>query len=128
MGYKRNKIYKLVWAEDSGDMAGFEVRCRSLPLGRFRALMQLLDGRAPADMIEELIGEFAGVIVDWNLEDDDDEPIAPTAEVLLALDHEFVLTLIREWAQAIAGVSAPLETPSPSGEPFQEASLPMDEL
>lgn len=122
MGYKRNnRVYKLVFKDE--DMDGLEVRCRSLPLAKYMELVGLVEGGVDLSNVGDILGEFAQVIVSWNLVDDDDQPIPPSAETLLAQDYDFVLAIINAWSAAIAGVSGPLERPSPDGE--MEAQIPM---
>lgn len=134
MGYKRKKTFKLTWAD--GEFEGLEVRVRSMSVERFLELGPLLealdmDGLGTKEMgeLRELFREFSTVLVDWNLEDEDtDEPVPCTAEAFLGQDIRFVNEVISRWAEHIAGVSGPLERPSPSGEPSPEASIPMEPL
>ncbi|WP_326646050.1 hypothetical protein OG884_15475 [Streptosporangium sp. NBC_01755] len=133
MGYKRKKTFKLTFAD--GDLEGLEVRVRSISIERFLELAPLLDmtmsgGMTPEDIesIREMLDMFASVLVDWNLEDEDDMPVPCTAEALMDQDLRFVTGLMSTWAEHIAGVSAPLERPSPDGEPSLEESLPMEVL
>lgn len=134
MGYKRKKTFKLTWAD--GEFEGLEVRVRSMSVERFLELGPLLealdmDGLGTKEMgeLRELFREFSTVLVDWNLEDEDDDSAVPcTTEAFLGQDIRFVNEVISRWAEHIAGVSAPLERPSPSGEPSLEVSLPMEPL
>ncbi|MFC5834659.1 hypothetical protein [Nonomuraea insulae] len=133
MGYKRPaRVYKLVFNEDD-DMAGLEVKARSMSTGGLLDMAPLLDLQLSAsptaeemESIAELLERFAGVLVSWNLEDDDDEPVPATLEGLLDQDIDFVLRIILAWADAISGVPAPLDGLSPGGEPSLVASIPMD--
>ncbi|GAA2209314.1 hypothetical protein GCM10009850_047720 [Nonomuraea monospora] len=132
MGYKRPaKIYKLVFAED--DMAGLEVKARSMSTGDLLDMAPLLDLKLSAsptaeemESIAELLERFADVLVSWNLEDEDDQPVPATLEGLLDQDIDFVMRIIMAWADAVSGVPAPLPEPSPGGEPSLAASIPMD--
>lgn len=133
MGYKRKKIFLLRFAD--GDLEGLEVRVRSISIERFLELAPLLDmtmsgGLTPEDItgIRETLAAFADVLVSWNLEEEDGTPVPCTVEGLMDQDLRFVLGLMTAWAEEIAGVAAPLERPSPSGEPSPEASLPMEPL
>lgn len=121
MGYRRDRTYKLVFQDE--DMDGLEVRCKSLPLAKFLQMVAIIDGGVDMSNVADLIAEFAKVIVSWNVVSEDDQLIPVTAEALMGQDYEFVIAIIRAWAQAISGVSAPLERPSPDGE--MEASIPM---
>ncbi|MGR6923083.1 hypothetical protein ACU635_53265 [[Actinomadura] parvosata] len=133
MGYKRpTKVYKLVFAEDD-DMAGLEVRARSMSTGALLDMAPLLDLKLSAsptaeemESIAELLEKFAQVLVSWNLEDEDGQPVPATLEGLLDQDIDFVIRIIMAWADAISGVPAPLPQTSPDGEPSLAASIPMD--
>lgn len=135
MGYKRKKTFKLTWAD--GEFEGLEVRVRSMSVERFLELGPLLEaadmGSFSTEDIEGMRGlfrEFSTVLVEWNLEDEDtDEPVPCTFEGFMAQDLRLVGEVISRWAQHIAGVPAPLEQPSPSGEQSPvELSLPMEPL
>lgn len=133
MGFKRErKTYKLQF---EGELAGLVVRARSLPLGAFMELGKLLDTEAGVsagaeDMgkVDTLFHTFAGALISWNLEDDDDQPVPPTAEGLYTQDLEFCVSVITAYMQAVSGVSASLGKESPAGEPSLAASIPMEPL
>ncbi|MGW0587466.1 hypothetical protein [Streptosporangium sp. NPDC002607] len=134
MGYKRKKTFKLTWAD--GEFDGLEVRARSISVERFLEFGPLLEGGLSGgftakdiEEMRELFREFSTVLVDWNLEDEDtDEPVPCTFEGFIGQDIAFVREIISTWAEHIAGVAAPLEQPSPDGEPSLEESLPMEVL
>jgi len=74
--------------------------------------------------------EFAGSLVSWNLEREDGTPIPCTAKALFTdVDNDLALALATEWIERLGGkVDDPLPTSSPSGEPSQVASIPMETL
>lgn len=78
--------------------------------------------------MEEVFGEFAKVLVSWNLEDEDGEPVPTTYEGLMSYDFQFVLAVVLGWMQAVAGVPTPLDRPSRDGGPSLVESLPMEPL
>lgn len=134
MGYKRKKTFKLTWAD--GEFEGLEVRVRSMSVERFLELGPLLES---ADLgsfstediasMRDMFREFATVLVDWNLEEEDtDDPVPCTFDGFMGQDIKFVSEIVSKWAEHIAGVSSPLEQPSPSGGPSLEASMPMEPL
>ncbi|MEU6785908.1 hypothetical protein ABZ912_42535 [Nonomuraea angiospora] len=134
MTYKRKKTFLLKW--DDGEFEGLEVRVRSISVRRFLQLGPLLeasfsDGFSEKDIaeMEALFREFSQTLVSWNLADEDtDEPVPCTFDAFMDQDIAFVKEIISSWAEHIAGVAAPLEQPSPGGEPFPEESLPMETL
>lgn len=125
MGYERNpKIYHLRFLD--GEYAGLEVRVRSLSM---KQLLTLRTGKGEEgrDGTETAVRFLAERIIDWNLTSDG-TPVLPTLDAILDEDDDFVLAIINKWTNAVSGVSDPLPESSPSGEPSQEASIPMAPL
>lgn len=126
------KIYRLTFADP--DLAGLEVRARSVSTGEFlqiSSLAELAGERGVATDISEvskLFAAFAGAIVSWNLEDEKGDPIAPDVDGLYSQDFDFVLSIIMAWLEAVASVPDPLGRASSGGERFPEESLPMESL
>lgn len=124
-GYRRERnLYKLVFDQ----YPGLVVRTRSASAGMVFDVSRLTDLEPTPDTVEEMFEKFAGVLVSWNLENDEGEPIPATVESLMDEDFDFVMQLIHAWIRAVTGVSAPLEKPSTSGNPSLVESLPMDVL
>lgn len=119
---------------------GLEVVAKSVPLGTFLAITSLAEsagteagtaldlGAAMEAMgdIEELFSMFADALVEWNVEDEDGNPVPATLAGLRIQDVGFCLEILRAWMEAIGGVSAPLVPPSAVGGQSLEASMPMD--
>ncbi|MGP3917689.1 hypothetical protein [Nonomuraea sp. 10N515B] len=132
----RARTVKLTWAD--GELQGLEIRARRVSIEQFFDLAPLIDGKFdvfdPQDReaLRDLFMQFGKVLVSWNLEDEDEDgtstPIPCTAEEFMRQDPAFVREVLNAWAEAVSGVSAPLEQPSPGGEPFPEGSLPMEVL
>lgn len=134
-GYKRKStIYKLVF--DDSDMAGLEVMAKSVPTGRLLKLMKLADVAGQGVQkkqltaedvaaIESLFEGFAKALISWNLVDDDDAPVPANLEGVHDQDFEFVLTIIMQWIEAIAGTSTNLGKASSDGPLSLVGSLPM---
>lgn len=127
MGYCRPaKVYKIVW--DDGDLAGFEVRARGLSVGK---LLEL--GKAAAEVpddfsgsiasMEPLITEFAGALIEWNLENEDGSPVPVTVDGIRQQDMSLVIPAVMRWMTAVAGVDNPLPGTLNSGGTSPEASL-----
>lgn len=140
MGYKRTRTIKLTWAD--GEFEGLEIRARRVSIEQFLDLAPLIDSKYdmfdPQDreQLRELLTTFGEILVSWNLEDEAEDgtstPIPCTAEEFMRQDPAFVREVLDQWTEAVSsvsGVSAPLEQPSPDGEPFpEELSLPMEVL
>jgi hypothetical protein len=135
MGYKRTKkTYTLIFEDP--EMEGLEVKATTSSMADFMAIQrQLMKLQANPGLVEEdletlddLFGRFSKVLTSWNLEDDDDKPVPPTKEGLLAQDPEFVMQIIAAWTDAVGGVDPELGKGSPSGPSFPEVNIPMDPL
>lgn len=129
MGYRR-KTYKLVFADEEFD--GLEVRTRGGSIDHLVQLTAITQlgaelvkpaGHAHRDEMYQLL---AGRLLSWNLEDDQGQPVPVTVEALRQQDWPLVLGIAHAWMSAVAGVSRPLDSDSPSGQPFPEASIPME--
>lgn len=126
MGYKRNpKIYHLKW--EDGDYEGLEVRIRSMSMG------QLISARTGKgyngkEDIEGSVELLADRIVDWNLEDEDGQPVPATLEAIQEEDDDLILAVISRWMEAVSGVPAPLDETSNSGVTSPVASIPTEAL
>jgi hypothetical protein len=125
VGYERNpKVYHLKFLD--GDYEGLEVRVRSLSM---KQLLTLRTGKGEEgrDGTETAVRFLAERIIDWNLTSDG-APVPTTLDAILDEDDDFILAIINKWTNAVSGVSDPLPASSPSGEPSQEASIPMAPL
>src|SRR4051794_14536511 len=129
MGYVRKaRVFKITW-EDGTELAGLEVRAKSVPMGEFLEFEEYAEkidkGDVPAT--RALLGMFAGVLVSWNLEVETvvngetvTQPVPATLDGLLSQDLEFVLAVVDKWMSAAAGVPDDLGKGSTSGERFPE--------
>lgn len=127
MGYEIGaKVYKLVFAD--GQFEGLEVRARSMPLGEFLELAELIDaGGFTGDGAREIFARFSKVLVSWNCEKRG-KPVPTTVAGLLRLDLAEAGGIIEAWRDVITGVTGPLEQNSTGGEPSPEVSIPMEPL
>lgn len=127
-GYRPEpKLYRLTFDEHPGLVVRAK-SCSAAQLLRVSELAENTEQGKELGGVRMLFGEFAEVLVSWNLEDQDGEPVPTTLEGLLAQDFDLVIALIDGWMEAVAGVPAPLEQPSSSGAPFLVESLPMEPL
>lgn len=114
MGYTPPRtLYKLDFSQT--EHAGLEVTARSMSVD---GLLRLLDLAGSAEAsgkdAEELIDRFAVVLADWNVEDDDGQPVPATAGGLLSQEISFVVALITAYCQAMTQAPPPLPTSSPA--------------
>lgn len=135
MGYKRKqRIYQLQWPEGD-DLSGLIVTARGMRLGELLKLGLMVDEVKTQEKessgvaeITELIAKFAEVLVEWNFEDDNDQPVPATAEGLNQLELPEVLSVLEAYIDAAVGVDDPLPEGSPNGKPSPVELPPMDEL
>lgn len=124
--FKAPKKFIVVDFVGHPDLEGLEVKMRKLNIGQYlKVAASATDGTAD---VEPLLTAFADNIVEWNLEDDDDQPVPTDLDGVKSLDLDFVMPVITSWMKAIAGVAAPLESGSNSGETALEASMSMETL
>lgn len=130
MGFRPEpKLYKLTFTDPA--FHGFQVTMRSIPIGRSLEIQQTQANRTGLSSVEvtcllaEILVEH---MVDWNLEDEDGNPLPISRDTMLTQDADLIWTTNKAWIEAISGVPAPLDESSTSGEPFQEASLAMELL
>lgn len=137
MGYVwKGKTYRLQFVDD--EFAGLEVVARSASLGEYRRIADLATrefanppSKEDIAEIDALFEAFAAVLVSWNLEmetDDGTIPVPATLTGLYSQDLSFVRPVVLAWMEAVAGITAPLDQPSPGGGQSVEESLPMEVL
>jgi hypothetical protein len=121
MGYKpKRKVYKLSF-EGLSDFDGLVIRAYSTSLGNLLSVLGLTtidtDNLSPKDVerLEELFKTFSDSLIEWNVEDDQDQPVPTTFEGVKSQDTDFILAIVRTWAEAIYGVSSPLGVGSSNG-------------
>lgn len=139
MGFvPKKKTYVLSDFPDP-DMEGLEVKVRGLNTGQVidlemkkTAAQRELDGGNADDdrgAIVELLQLLATQIISWNVtEEDEVTPVQPDMDGIRAQDIDFNMTIINAWQTAIAGVPAPLEPGSTSGDESLVASIPAETL
>lgn len=129
MGYQP-PTYRLVFEDPTLD--GLEVRTRGASIEHI-ATWQSVIGQGIA-LVQPEGAEYRGKvcdlladrIIDWNLEDEQGQPVPVTSAAIAEQDWTLLLKIGRAWLAAAAGVSRPLEPDSPSGQPFPEESIPME--
>jgi hypothetical protein len=124
MGFrKERKQYRLVFKDP--ELEGFMCLCKSLTVDEFMEVTSLASSfRDPKDndtrKITKTFDILGDAIIEWNLEDDDGNPIAPDSKSLRQLEFDFVMEIMMAWMMAQSGVPSPLLTGSRNGEISQE--------
>ena len=105
------------------DYDGAEIQLRlSVSFAQFIALRESAQGEDQEGMAR-LFGQ--NVLMDWNLEDDDGEPIPADGDGMLAIPLELTNLIVQHWVEAVSGVPAPLEPRSSDFSTLEAASTAM---
>lgn len=138
MGFRAPKSrLKLKFAAE--EFAGFEVVMRRMTFddaltfdeGTLRELRrQVNDGTADPEVIDEhMAAMHAGLVAairEWNLEDDEGNPVPVSVATLRAQEVDFFWTLVHAWIMAMAlKVDDDTKAPSSDGKPSEELQMPM---
>ncbi len=134
MGFKApRKLFVLKFEDEKYE--GLVVKAKSLPVGQFLEMGELASGFAKSDkksfdpkIVVEMFSIFSKSLHEWNLEDDNGDPIPTTVDGLQTLELDFVMLLVEAWMDAIASVSVPLDKKSNNGGTPSTESLPMEPL
>lgn len=128
--FKREKReYRLRF--EGTQLDGLVVLVKSVPVGTMLQMAEmaaLVDGFTPEDIgtLGMMFEILADAIVEWNLVDDDDQPVAPDMAGVRSLDMDEAMLLIQKWMEYTVGVPGPLGQGSTAGAPSGVASIPMD--
>lgn len=126
MGYRpKKKIYTLAF--EGEEYEGLEVKIRGLNTGQVMDIdAARTDGGDSA--IVAMLQLMAEQLVEWNVEDDEGQPVPTTFEGVRSLDIDFNWAVIDAWQTAAAGVKDPLDNDSTSTELSLVASIPTETL
>jgi len=88
------------------DYDGAEIQLRlSVTFAQFIALREAAQGEDQAGMAR-LFGQ--NVLMEWNLDDADGNPIPADGDGMLAIPLELTNLIVQHWVEEVAGVPAPL--------------------
>ena len=126
-GFKLQPKHYQVTFED-GDLDGLVCEFKGLPLGEWLEFVALIEttstkeGRT-VENVEKQFTTLADLLVSWNLQDDDDQPVAPSYEALKTFDLSYVRQIMRGYTQASTAVPKASSETSDSGGTSPERSL-----
>jgi hypothetical protein len=137
VGYKpKRTLYRLTFEDP--DLEGLVVVTRRPSVDgllRFVELYEQVQGLdedsfKPEDMklLTTLFERFVKVLTEWNVEDDEGQPVPRTVEGLQSLELDFTMQIIESWITGMFQAPPPLPPGSPGGGIPPEASLPMEVL
>lgn len=127
MGYR--KIPTIHTLEFDGALEGLVVRLRSIPFGKVRKLISLIEDEQKDDAVmEQLTVQLTEAIVSWNLEDEYGRAVQVSKEAIEDLEFQDVMELVDKWLDRITGPSKDLGKDSSSGATFPGQPLTMEAL
>ena len=106
------------------DYDGAEIRVRlSVSFAQFIALRESAQGE-DQERMARLFGET--VLMDWNLEDPDGEPLLADGDGMLMIPLDLANLVVQHWVEEVAGVRAPLSESSGDIDTLAAASTAME--
>ena len=106
------------------DYDGAEIRVRlSVSFAQFIALRESAQGEDQEGMAR-LFGET--VLMDWNLEDAEGEPLLADGDGMMMIPLELASLVVQHWVEEVAGVPAPLSETSGDIDTLAAASTAME--
>ena len=104
MGYKRPQRTISVTFDDSTEFGGWWFRANSVPVEKFLEMR-----RSDAYLLKS----WAEQVTEWNLEDDDGNPIPVSKDAVMGLDATHVRSSAMAWYNAISRIIDPKAPPPP---------------
>ncbi len=110
------------------DFDGAEAKCLfDVPLQVVFDFQRLIGSNDP-DSQEQVVRKFGdGILTEWNLLDDEDQPYPATGDGMMALGAEFAVSIVQAWLDAVQAPSGKSEAPSPNGDTSEGAQTKTDE-
>lgn len=115
MGYKPKKtVYKLDFSDT--EFAGLEAAVRAGSIDQLLGLQELADHEElSAEEARQMFAGFASLLVSWNVETEDDEPVPATYEGVASQEPDFIKAIVTMFYETVAAAPPPLPGGSPSG-------------
>jgi hypothetical protein len=130
VGFRYGLSYKLRFETDELD--GLIVKVKPTSMATLIKILDLPKPQTLADGVRRLatmLGYFVESLDEWNLEDESGQPTPHDPDVIQVMHpREVIDQILGAWIGSMAGVSAPLDQPSPNGEQSLVASIPMEVL
>lgn len=97
-----------------------------LPLGDVLRMQRDLAASNPDDVVAAMRWFGDIILLSWNLETVNGEPVPATGDTMLGLPTELALAMVNAWMVHVSGLPAPLAAPSPDGRPSAAVSVKME--
>ncbi len=116
---------------EGDELHGLTVTAKSVSVGTFLRLARLQDtagegGIEALAAVDELFDAFGTALREWDLCDDDGEPVPATADGLRTLELRHAMAVIAAWMGGMSQAPAPLAASSTGGEPSVVELPPME--
>lgn len=129
MGFKQRKF--VFEYDDETNWPGLVVTMRPAKVGEALILDQIVEAAregidrafvGDSNTRDEMLSLVSECITEWNIEDDEDQPVPVSVATVEQLEIGLFLDLFMRWVIEVRGVKRPLSKPSPDGEPSQAVS------
>lgn len=131
MGYRvKKRTFKLVFQEYEDELFnGLEVIARSVSINSYLQISEMFTGSTRnREKYRAALEAFLPVLVSWNAEDEDGNPLPLTVDTLADQEEYFMVEIVTAWMRGVASIPDPLVSRSSDGEPSPEESIPMEPL
>lgn len=125
-GFSRKRVYGLEFRDGDPITDGLEVKATAPSVAESYELGVQRDGETQAEFVRRQMAELAGHVVEWNITDENDEPLPVTAEALESVDAYVVQRLTRAWFDIgkVMDEASPLDSRSGQASPGGSTTAP----
>jgi len=125
-GFSRKRVYDLEFRDGDPITDGLEVKATAPTVAESYELGVQREGESQAEFLRRQMAELVGHVVEWNLLDDDDEPLPTTAEALESVDVYVVRRITDAWFDIgkVIDESSPLDSRSGKASPAGSTTAP----
>lgn len=121
-GFAARRTYALVFQDP--DLDGLVVKAKSTSVQDLLDILQLPE-LSKAEDTTQALGRFAACLVEWNLEDEQGQPVPATYEGCLSIDRRLMSQIIGAWTEVVSGNPGPLADTSTPGSTDPPMPMPM---
>lgn len=98
------------------DYDGARVRCKlTVLLGTLLEFQSMADSQAAETLVQGFQKFGSEILLEWNLESEQGEPIPANAAGMMQIDQDFARELFTRWVQVVSQPPAPLPGTSANG-------------
>lgn len=118
-GFSRKRVYELEFRDGDPITDGLEVKATAPTVAESYELGKPRKGESNPAYVRRQMEELVGHVVEWNLIDDDDEPLPLTIDALETVDVYVVTRITDAWLDIgkVLDEASPLDSHSGTGSP-----------